>query len=58
MAKTKDGSDRRQLNISPNDETMDKLNSLVEQFGARHKNVKNRNVAAADIIDKYIDLYS
>lgn len=31
---------------------MDKLNGLVEQFGARHKNVKNRNVAAADIIDK------
>ena len=49
MAKSKDGSDRRQLNISPNDETIDKLNSLVERFGSRHKNVKNRNVAAADI---------
>lgn len=49
---------RIQLNVSPNEETMDKLAVLVRQYGKRHLNVQNPAKAAADLLNKFIDVFA
>lgn len=54
---TEEKEKRIQLNISPNEETIAKLTSLVEKYGNRHLNVSKTAKAAADLVNKFIDIY-
>ncbi len=53
-----DDGGRVQLNISPTKETVALLERIVHRYGGRHMNAKNRNTAAADVLNKFVRVWA
>lgn len=57
MPEETEDTGRRQLNVSPSKRTLELLDEAVARFADRHENARQPSRAAADILNKFIEVW-